>query len=54
MWAAQTGQANTVRLLLHHGAAVSAKSTEGLTALRIAEQENHEEVARLLREAGGN
>lgn len=53
MWAARTGQTNTVRLLLRYGADVDATSGDGLTPLRIAEQEGHAEVARLLREAGG-
>lgn len=41
------------RLLLQNGANVAAASNDGGTALMVARANNHEAVARLLREHGG-
>jgi ankyrin repeat protein len=49
MWAARNGHVEVVKLLLAHGADVGAKTTEGDTALTLAEQRNQEEIAGLLR-----
>jgi len=42
------------RLLLQNGANVAAASNDGGTALMVARANNHEAVARLLREHGGD
>ena len=49
--ACQNGHEGVVRLLLEHGADKSIETTKpaGWTALRIAEDEGHIEVAALLR-----
>lgn len=52
MDAARDGKTRVVMLLLEAGANPSAQTTHGRTALSIAEENQHEEVARLLREAG--
>jgi ankyrin repeat protein len=55
MTAARTGNVDTVKLLLAHGADVNAKeSARGQTALMWAVAERHSEVARLLIEHGAD
>jgi uncharacterized protein len=55
MTAARTGDVDTVKLLLTHGADVNAKGTErGQTALMWAVAEKHSEVARLLIDHGAD
>ena len=41
-----------VRLLLEHGADVTAKGDDGMTALQEAAENGHDEVVELLREYG--
>lgn len=55
MTAARTGNVDTVKLLLTHGAEVNAKETErGQTALMWAVAEKHPEVVRLLIDHGAD
>ena len=51
-WAARHGQAEAVRLLLEGGASVGATTGGGASALLVASDKGHLEIARLLREAG--
>jgi ankyrin repeat protein len=48
--AAQNGDAAMARDLLDHGAAVDPATEDGRTALTIAEEQGHDEVAALLRQ----
>jgi ankyrin repeat protein len=52
MWAAARGHVEVVRVLLASGADLSARTREGRTAIDIATQEGHDNVAALLRENG--
>jgi ankyrin repeat protein len=61
IWAAAKNRLATARWLLEHGAAVNRRATfggpshgEGVTALHLAAQDNHAEMARLLMEFGGD
>ena len=51
-WAARHGQVEVVRLLLAGGASARAADGGGASALYIACQEGHLEIATLLRDAG--
>jgi ankyrin repeat protein len=53
MFAAQHGHAGLVQLLLTAGADPNRRGAHGLTALGFAEQNEHHEVTRLIRGAGG-
>ena len=54
-WCAALGGHEAVAgLLLQNGANVAAASNDGGTALMVAMANNHEAVARLLREHGGD
>jgi hypothetical protein len=48
-WAAGSGRAETVRLLIEHGADVTARDHNDMTALQVAVKRGHEAVAALLR-----
>lgn len=52
MGAAQNGNAEVTRFLLSHGAGLDTRTSEGRSAWSLAAEENHEEVLKLLREAG--
>lgn len=51
-WAAGSGKADTVRLLIAHGADVALRDHNGMTALDVALRRGHEAVAEVLRAAG--
>ena len=51
-WAAGGGKADTVRVLIAHGADVTRRNHNGMTALDVALQRGHEAVAAVLRAAG--
>lgn len=51
MIAAQQGNGDIVSLLLKNGADTNLKNKEGLTALELAKQNNHEEIIETLNEA---
>ena len=53
IWAADKGQKNIVKLLISAGADVQARTDNGYTALSIAEENNHDAVADILRNANG-
>jgi ankyrin repeat protein len=53
MIAADAGEPASVRDLIAAGASVNIKNINGLTALSRAEQNNHNEVAQIIRNAGG-
>jgi ankyrin repeat protein len=52
MEAARTGNLELVRALLGAGAHVHLQAGNGWTALQAAENHEHSEVARILRDAG--
>jgi len=52
IYASEKGQVNVVKYLIKHGANINAKNKNGDTALSLAENNGHTEVARILREAG--
>jgi ankyrin repeat protein len=52
IYASERGHVNAVRYFIEHGANVNAKKKNGDTALSLAENNGHTEVARILREAG--
>jgi ankyrin repeat protein len=52
MCAAFNGRIDTVRVLLAKGADVNAKAIMGDTALAQAKKKGHEEIVRMLKEAG--
>jgi ankyrin repeat protein len=52
MFAAQHGNIEIVRHLLEHGADFDARGEHGLTVLGFAQQNGHDEIARLLEQAG--
>ncbi len=52
VWAAKNGDLETVRVLLDAGADLNAKSCENETALALAEEYNHPEVIKLLKQRG--
>lgn len=52
MLAALTGQAETIRALVAGGASVNARDNSGCTALQLATEEDHADVARLLKQIG--
>jgi ankyrin repeat protein len=52
IYAAQRGHVKVVKYLIKHGANINAKKKNGDTALSLAENNSHTEVARILREAG--
>ncbi len=52
MYASEAGYVNVVKSLIKHGANINAKKKNGDTALSLAENNGHTEVARILREAG--
>jgi ankyrin repeat protein len=52
MIAANRGNTEIVRALIDKGADVNAKSTNGLTALQLAEKQGHIEIVRLLQTTG--
>lgn len=52
MGAAQNGNAELVRFLLLHGANVASRSADGRAAWDLASEEKHEEVLKILRQAG--
>jgi ankyrin repeat protein len=52
IYASERGQVNVVKYLIKHGANINAKKKNGDTALSLAENNGHTEVARILREAG--
>jgi ankyrin repeat protein len=54
MLASQNGHLDMVQTLLDSNADVNAKSTLGLTALTLAVQKQHNDVAELLRQRGGH
>jgi serine/threonine-protein phosphatase 6 regulatory ankyrin repeat subunit B len=45
---------DVVRLLIDAGADVNAKSNEGFTALMMASQHGHSNIAQMLIDAGAN
>src|SRR5262249_17518443 len=51
MFAAAQGEADVVRILMSRGADPNLRSKEGETALMIATNGEHKEIARVLREA---
>ncbi len=52
MWATSRGYTKAVQLLLQAGADVNLKNQGGYTALMLAEFNEYQDVARLLRAAG--
>ena len=48
------GNVDIVNLLLSNGADVNAEVNDGMTAIRIAEQQGHREIVEALRSANGN
>jgi ankyrin repeat protein len=52
IYASERGHVNVVKYLIKHGANINAKKKNGDTALSLAENNGHTEVARILREAG--
>jgi ankyrin repeat protein len=50
--AAQNGRAEEVQALLEGGADVNAKDDDGQTALTVATQAGHTEIAEMLKKAG--
>jgi hypothetical protein len=53
-WAAWSGHAAIVSLLISSGADTSAKNRKGETPLNVAERAGRAEVIRLLRQPGGS
>jgi ankyrin repeat protein len=51
-WAVGGGKAETVKLLLDHGAEVSARDAQGQTALDLAQARGRDDIAEHLRQAG--
>jgi len=52
IYASERGHVNVVKYLIKHGANINAKKKNGDTALSLAENNGHTEVARILSEAG--
>jgi ankyrin repeat protein len=52
IYASERGQVNVVKYLIKHGANINAKKKNGDTALSLAVNNGHTEIARILREAG--
>ena len=52
MWAAGMGHAETVRLLLQHGADASLSDDRGKTAAQMAREAGHAKVADMLAPGG--
>lgn len=52
MIAANRGDTEIIQALINKGADVNSKSTNGLTALQLAENQGHNEIAKLLQTAG--
>ncbi|MFC1854950.1 ankyrin repeat domain-containing protein [Thermodesulfobacteriota bacterium] len=49
---AQSVRTDLVKLLIGHGADVNAKTKDGETALSIAKEKGHDEIIKLLKDAG--
>jgi ankyrin repeat protein len=52
MIAANRGDTDIIQALINKGADVNTKSTNGLTAMQLAENQGHNEIAKLLQTAG--
>ena len=52
MFAAMNGRADVVRVLLRRGGQINARDETGMTARDLAREAGHEEIIRLLKEAG--
>ena len=52
IYASERGHVNIVKYLIKHGANINAKKKNGDTALSLAENNGHTEVARILQESG--
>jgi ankyrin repeat protein len=50
--AAQNGQPEMIDLLLEYGAELNPKAVEGQTPLSLAQEKDHAEAVKLLRERG--
>ena len=52
IWAADTGEVESARILLHAGAKVNATAYDGASAIKRARANNHPNVVALLKSAG--
>ena len=50
--AAFSGRANTVKVLLDHGADFTVRDERGRTLLMLAERQGHRDIVALLKKAG--